>query len=351
MARVNRRQAAAVSLAAAMGMPWLLSAAAAEPTSGVVRYGNERRYRVTHLAEIDVGDVALRSLEIWIPVPMAQPEQQVRSVKIEPEVPVVRDAGGQAAVARLYLTEGLPGPVQSVRLRVSYEIASREIAVDRRALEKYRFRAYRKDEKYHYFTRPEKKIEVAQPAIAEQATSLRGRNPLEIARAAYDRVLDRTEYKLVNGLKGAVYCLANRHGECGDYSALFVALCRAAGVPARPVAGFWADQTDQWHCWAEFMLPGGEWIPVDPAIGDQNPTNRERYFGGLDNRRATLCKTYDVVLAGPSSVQRTCDFLQVGAWWWFTSTSFEGKRTPKAKFTVTGKTSRARGCSDDPSAA
>ena len=110
MARVSRRQAAALSLAAVMGMPWRLPAAAAEPTSGVVRYGNGRRYRMIHLAEVDVGDVALRSLGIWVPVPMVQPEQQVRSRKIEPEVPIVRDAAGQAAVARLYLTEGFPAP-------------------------------------------------------------------------------------------------------------------------------------------------------------------------------------------------------------------------------------------------
>jgi len=339
MARLNRRQAVAVSLAAAMTAPWPRPAAASEATSGAVRYGNERRYRVTHLAEVDVGDVPLRSLEIWVPVPMAQPEQQVRSRKIEPEVPIVGDVAGQAAVARLYLTEGFPGPGRSVRLRVSYEIACRQITVDRRALEKYRFRAYRKDEKYLHFTRPEKKIEVNEPAIVEQAKKLRGRgrNPLEIARAAYDWVLDRTEYRLVHGLKGAAYCLENRHGECGDYSALWVALCRAAGVPARPVTGFWADQTDQWHCWAEFMLPGGEWLPVDPAIGGQNPRNRQRYFGGLDNRRATLCKTYDVALAGPPAGQHQCEFLQVGAWWWFTSASLEGRRAPKAKFTVTGK--------------
>jgi transglutaminase-like putative cysteine protease len=326
-----------------MAGPWHRPAAAAEPASGVVRYGNERRYRVTHLAEVEVGDVVLRSLEIWVPVPMAQPEQKVRSRKIEPEVLIVHDVGSQAAVARLYLTEGFPGPGQSVRLRVAYEIACREIAVDFRVLQKYPFQAYRRDEKYLRFTRPEKRIEVAHPAIVEQAKILRGRgrNSLDIARAAYDWVLDRTTYKLVHGLKGAVYCLENRHGECGDYSALFVALCRAAGVPSRPVAGFWADQTDQWHCWAEFMLPGGEWLPVDPAIGGQNRRNRERYFGGLDNRRVALCKTYDVALAGPPVGQRACDFLQVGAWWWFTSASLEGRRVPKAKFTVTGRTVEA----------
>jgi transglutaminase-like putative cysteine protease len=50
-----------------------------------------------------------------------------------------------------------------------------------------------------------------------------------------------------------------------------VALCRAAGVPAREVFGIRlgkesvVDITDWQHCWAEFYLPGYDWVPVDPA--------------------------------------------------------------------------------------
>jgi tetratricopeptide (TPR) repeat protein len=62
------------------------------------------------------------------------------------------------------------------------------------------------------------------------------------------------------------------HAECRGYSMLFTALCRAAGIPARPVWGLnrippspmqpkggWAS-----HNWAEVYFPGSGWIPLDP---------------------------------------------------------------------------------------
>jgi len=336
MTLLNRREALAISAGALIGVPYCRPVPAAPSIDGVLHYRNERRYTVTHSAVFENGDVALRSLELWIPIPSDQPEQQIRRLSVEPNVPIVRDAGRQATVAKLYLAEGLPAAGKSLRLRVSYEITCREIVPDANAMKNARFRPYQQDDRYRYFTRPENKIETTMPAIVQQAKKLRSRRrtPLELARAAYDWVLEQTEYKLIEGLGGAAYCFERGHGECGDYSALFVALCRAAGVPARPVAGFWADKTDGWHCWAEFMLPSGQWVPVDPSVGDQNAPNRQRYFGGLDNRRVALCKTYDVALIDSPLGHQEVDFLQVGAWWWYTSQSLEGKRRPTARFSV-----------------
>ena len=64
-------------------------------------------------------------------------------------------------------------------------------------------------------------------------------------------------------------------GVCTNYSRLLVALLRAAGIPARTVAG-WA--VENWlpgitytdtieHVWVELYLPGSGWVPVEP----QNP--------------------------------------------------------------------------------
>lgn len=66
-------------------------------------------------------------------------------------------------------------------------------------------------------------------------------------------------------------------GTCTEFARLFVALARAAGVPARivngellldaagrPAAG--AFRSVVRHEWAEFWLPGSGWIPVDPTF-------------------------------------------------------------------------------------
>lgn len=341
MPGLTRRESMAVSLAAMIGAPWRPEAAAA--AEDLVRYGNEQEYAITHSAVVETNDVALRSLEIWVPVPTDQPEQLIRGLKIEPRAPIVRDVGGQAAVAKLYLNRGLPGPKESLQLQVSYRITCRPPTLVEEEVRKHRFGPYRKDRWYRHFTRPEKKIETTLPAIVEQAKKLgdAARDPLEIARAAYDWVLDRTEYKLIEGFGGAAYCLDRGHGECGDYSALFVALCRAAGIPARPAVGFWADAVDGWHCWAEFMLPSGHWIPVDPSIGDQSAQKRRRYFGGSDNRRVAVCKTCDVSLLGPAVGHREVEYLQVGAWWWHATKSAGGNPHPTARFSVTGRRVKA----------
>jgi len=68
-------------------------------------------------------------------------------------------------------------------------------------------------------------------------------------------------------------------GKCADLNALFVALCRAAGVPARDVYGLrvvesprgyksmgkLGDITKAQHCRAEFHAQDIGWVPVDPA--------------------------------------------------------------------------------------
>jgi transglutaminase-like putative cysteine protease len=69
------------------------------------------------------------------------------------------------------------------------------------------------------------------------------------------------------------------NGKCADLNALFVALARASGVPARDVYGVRVadsargykslgksgDVTKAQHCRAEFYAQGVGWVPVDPA--------------------------------------------------------------------------------------
>jgi len=52
---------------------------------------------------------------------------------------------------------------------------------------------------------------------------------------------------------------------------LFVALARAAGLPARPVAGLlYLDGRYYYHAWPEVYL--GDWVAVDPTF-DQFPAD------------------------------------------------------------------------------
>ncbi|MFQ6040046.1 MAG: transglutaminase family protein [Candidatus Poribacteria bacterium] len=143
---------------------------------------------------------------------------------------------------------------------------------------------------------------------------------LEKARAIYDWVVENT-YRDPN-VKGCGQgiveeMLTKRGGKCVDISSVFVALARAAGVPAREIFGLRLgkkskeDITGGHHCWAEFYLPGTGWVAVDPAdvrkrmlekgldLKDAKPY-REYYFGAVDEYRIVLGRGgRDVTLQPP----------------------------------------------------
>ena len=72
-------------------------------------------------------------------------------------------------------------------------------------------------------------------------------------------------------LPSALAVFEGRRGDCTEHTTLFVALARAAGVPARPVAGLLlVDGRLYYHDWAEVYLNG--WVAVDPTL-DQMPAD------------------------------------------------------------------------------
>jgi len=83
-----------------------------------------------------------------------------------------------------------------------------------------------------------------------------------LAQAAADAL----RYKYPRDARGAAMSLARGWGDCGEYAFLFVALCHATGIPARPVLGL---ITAPWmttpHAWAE-AWDGKGWLPVDPNL-------------------------------------------------------------------------------------
>lgn len=103
------------------------------------------------------------------------------------------------------------------------------------------------------------------------------KDPLIIAEKLYDLVAATLDYDhsvLENGKFGFNYAsqiLQNGKGVCTDYSVLYTALCRAAGIPAMIVQGIPVfsilnepeKELSYGHAWVEIKLPGYGWIPVD----------------------------------------------------------------------------------------
>lgn len=110
------------------------------------------------------------------------------------------------------------------------------------------------------------------------------------ARSIYDYVITVLSYEIQDESMGAEHALIHPdHADCTEFSALFVALCRASGVPARVIFGFAREpgevEMSSSHAWAEFYLDDLGWIPVDPTYGSRS--SRE-YFGRIDANHIAL---------------------------------------------------------------
>jgi len=150
---------------------------------------------------------------------------------------------------------------------------------------------------FEYYTRATPIVAADDETIASiAATARRNRaSPYQIARAAYDWILDSMDYALYAEDRGAAAGINQAYGDDYTYSTVFVSVLRAARIPSRVVGGVLiSGQADAYpHFWAEFFIPGMGWIPADPSLGDgafpagfpepDNPS--EFYFGNLDSLR------------------------------------------------------------------
>jgi tetratricopeptide (TPR) repeat protein len=116
-------------------------------------------------------------------------------------------------------------------------------------------------------------IDPESPVLKKIANQVKGRNRLETVKNIILWMKKNIRYEIVD-FKTVEEIIGRGYGECGGWSALFTALCRSAGIPARGVWGVIEDPTSdrkfapeghlKGHAWAEFYLPGIGWIPVEP---------------------------------------------------------------------------------------
>jgi transglutaminase-like putative cysteine protease len=219
----------------------------------------------------------------WVPVP-SMDESWQRSVGTEwsgnaAAVRLVRDGKYGAAMVAAEWAPGERAPV----LAVTSQFATRDRAVtwgkpvsDER-LDAATLRFYTEATEYLPTDGIVRKT-------AQEAT--RGaRTDVQKAQALYDWVVVNTfrDPKTRGCGTGDVKSMletGNLGGKCADLNALYVALSRSVGLPARDVYGLrvgksqfgyrslgaaTANVTRAQHCRAEVFLAGYGWVPVDPA--------------------------------------------------------------------------------------
>ena len=172
--------------------------------------------------------------------------------------------------------------------------------------------------------------------VKETAESVVRGKPWDVdkARALYDWVVENTfrNAKTVGCGIGDVSWMirtGNLNGKCADLNALYVAMARSVGLPARDLYGIRVAPSEfgykalgagsevvtrAQHCRAEVWLSGSGWTPVDPAdvrkvVLEEPPTNlamtdlkvvaaRKTLFGGWEGNWLAFNDAHDVKLPG-----------------------------------------------------
>ncbi len=141
------------------------------------------------------------------------------------------------------------------------------------------------------YTKPQKYWETNNPKIKELA------NNLKTPSAIYQYIIDNLTYdfsRVTNNKPrvGALNVLQNPTSAiCMEFTDLFIALARSAGIPAREIDGFANTKNTQQrplslvkdilHAWPEYYDSERQmWIMIDPTWG--NTTNGIDYFNTLD---------------------------------------------------------------------
>lgn len=270
--------------------------------------------------EVDLsGQEKGKEVKLWLPYPVSDRDQVVGDIKL----------AGDYAASGVYTdrANGTPILFAAWPKEAAVRKLTLSFAVERQEVIR---RVFPKNEPawnpgdYAEYLKPTSLVPVDGEVRKLADTITRGKKTvLEKAKAIYDWTCDNT-YRDPNTRgcgKGDVCALLQKPGgKCTDISSVFIALCRAAGVPSREVfsvrLGKKAEEdiTSWQHCWAEFFVPGYGWVPADPAdvrkamlvekldLNDAKTREYRDYFwGGIDPYRVVIAKGRDLVLNPPQA--------------------------------------------------
>lgn len=205
-------------------------------------------------------DKPIGNFSAFIALPLTiAPQQIVKNISITPSnLKISTDVDGNQWV---HFKVDRISPSKSVEMKYSAVVESRPLLVSKGNSISYKINPYSK-QFLKKFSTAEPHIESDHPKIKKLALSIASDNPIDYAKKAVQLVNRTLKYKIQPDEFGAKYAIEKGEGDCTEFSALFVALCRANGIPARTNAGFAYVQNWERHATAEFLV-GGRWIPVD----------------------------------------------------------------------------------------
>ncbi len=144
-----------------------------------------------------------------------------------------------------------------------------------------------------YYTKDQSKYDITNQTIKDAVTEAveSEENLYWKALKIHDYIINNLEYNYDSGWDPAPQVLEQGYGSATEYTWLFIAMCRAAGIPARYAGGFKCRNEQSGYVdtkgtrWTQIYLPNHEWIPVD-VLADEYE-DEPKYFGYVGNNHFT----------------------------------------------------------------
>lgn len=256
-----------------------------EPSSGVVRYGEPIVGEFKVGAIITASRGACRNIKAMVAVPFECDEQNVtiaqEDFSSDVDKVIYRDLQGgarQMLISVPFLAAGA-----QARAVVTFQVSTRpRLPLEEDETAKLKI-PRKPPREVRRFTSVSPFIEARDRRVKKIAREVFKQAPEDASdwqkvELLYDYMLDNIEY--VEGPDtSAKQTLQAGSADCHGRSAVFIALCRASGVPARVV---WVNN----HCYPEFYLQDeegeGHWFPAESA--------GNRAFGEMPLARVILQK-------------------------------------------------------------
>lgn len=189
-----------------------------------------------------------------------------------------------------------PSPKQNLNIKVKSTVSIQNTANPIKEKITYPIRQ-KLDRGYDIFLKPTQYIDSLDQEIKAKAKSITaGEDDLYmIVSKTANWVNKQVNYdantKTEKATQKASWVMQNKQGVCDEIAGLFIALLRAADIPARFVSGLSYTnipqrQGENWgmHGWAEVYFPERGWVPYDIAFGQ---------YGRIDASHIKLKSTLD----------------------------------------------------------
>ena len=228
------------------------------------------------------GDNYCTRLHATLPFPMVWPEQQVEVLSFEmPEFARYSVRPQKQGAAEIIIDMDRMSPndefdvYATVRITKSFTKRPEDTSVYKAP------KSPRRDRELTLYLGDSPYIETRTRQVRQIVTELRAANPEDdwaFVESIYDWVREHVKYE-PGEIRTSSQALRDGTGDCEELTSVFIALCRAADIPARCV---WVPM----HCYPEFYLEDaageGHWFPCQVA--------GERQFGEMSDYRPILQK-------------------------------------------------------------